>query len=556
MTWQHSHQLQQLSTHSLEPILDFLSVKEVAQCNLVCSSWHQHISQSAIWKRLCIRMFNLPSAFEHVLELNDCKSTTTKLYQCRKSPLVLQFASIFKTFVGGGEHEVFEVATLQGYNDTPTAQHEIRAQNVVAQNATVPLDYCSAPSKSIFCHLDLTELKPNDLLRLSEDDLKVHEESKPLDQLWMNRLLVALNKLNIDGMHTNDVDFPATFIQQFLTIFEKATSRIEDQEDFLFLVFNTFKKLNIFLSVMVKKLDYVMNFNDKVTFQELTKKVFGVWNDVIRNNNQIFTRLELIAVNEFREDFGCQKSEALTSIFSLFYFMNNPKKWALPSKQFNGARYACEFLFKVYELTLGSIIFANLKLIGMAPDENKLQLMVALLNAMKQECEYMAPLYKSCPSKTAIHIISKKCVEYAFSLNTDLSAIFAGLYKRYNCTLETYEEYRKDPAFVLYTEVPSELESGFHSLELHNVDVARKFGSFMYDHSEEIANTVRSMHELTTQMCKDFQMNAIVSKRSRASTSSTEPSTSSSRQAANTTRGRIRPREDSEETTPSKRQKR
>lgn len=456
-----------------------------------------------------------------------------KLYDKRhkRTQLSLQFANLFKTYVGGGENEVYGLATLAGFDRfTPNITHEVlMRENVITKYGSVPLD-CSERSKSnnnsnnnnssIYCHLDVTNLKWNDLQLTTSDSGDDDDQSTLLqniqsvspEQRWLTRLSIAMNKLNIDGMRDEDIEFPAVYISQFIQLFERAVMKIDDNEDFFFLIYNTMKKMNILLRLMVKKMDYVMNFTDKLKFQQLTRKVFDVWNGMIQNHTQLFTRLELIAVHEFREDFGCEKSETLKAIYELFYSMNTPVRWAVPSKKFNGTRFACEFLFKVYELTLGSIIFSNLKLIALAQDDNKLLLFKTLLNAFRNECEQMSVLHKSCPSKTAVHIVSKKVVEYIFSLNTDFGALVTGLFKRYNCTSQEWEQMNLDPCFILYTQVPEELESAF-SLELGNdALVAQKFSAFIYSREEQLADSLQAMSDLTMIVSKANHVQSVVNK--------------------------------------------
>jgi hypothetical protein len=443
-----------------------------------------------------------------------------RLYDTRnkKTSLGTQFGNIFKTYIGGGEHEIYELSSLIHYRDTPTVQQEVVRENVITRYANVPLDYTSTSNSSIYCHLDVSELKPSELLRTSlhnSDDgqvVTINDNSIPSYERWLNNLLICMNKFSIVDMTDRDTYFPAYYLSQFMYLFDRAVAKIDDREAHLFFVYNTIKKINILLRAMVKKGEYVMNYNDKLKFNQLTGYVFDVWNNMVRMNSTLFTSLQLIAVDEIRQEFGCVKSETLQNIYELFYLMNTPKKWTVSKKRYKGTRYACEFLFKVYELTLGSILFANLKLIAMAPDDNKLTLFSALLKAFREENNAMSALHKTCPSRTALHSISQKIVEFIFTLNTDFAALIRGLYSRYEYREERYQQVRNHPSFVFYSMIPAELEGALDTMDLLDPTAAHKFSLFMFDQFDQIQQAVQLMNSLVTPITRDESVQRVVKK--------------------------------------------
>src|SRR3989338_1354101 len=94
------------------------------------------------------------------------------------------------------------------------------------------------------------------------------------------------------------------YTRLFISLLERASLRIEDDEDFVFIVHNALKRVNIFLQELASKGNYMMNYESKTRWQAFMTSLYKVWNQMTVFANALFLRLQVIAVEEFRTDFG------------------------------------------------------------------------------------------------------------------------------------------------------------------------------------------------------------------------------------------------------------
>src|SRR4051812_23704021 len=94
------------------------------------------------------------------------------------------------------------------------------------------------------------------------------------------------------------------YVKEFITLLESMSIRIGEDEDFVFIVHNTLKKVNIFFQELLAKGNYMMNFGAKTRWVStltqcydvslhiiqlsLITNLFQLWAQVPRIANQTF----------------------------------------------------------------------------------------------------------------------------------------------------------------------------------------------------------------------------------------------------------------------------
>ena len=152
------------------------------------------------------------------------------------------------------------------------------------------------------------------------------------------------------GIHTTitreDILNLDLYLKLFFVLFERTSLRIHRDEDFLYAVYNTVKKVSIFIRVLSIKTTYVLSFEQKNIWQEFLSMIYAFWTNIVKTRAPLFDRVNNIADVLMREFFGNYKPAALVSCFEIYhtFALAKPIKSAVPEEMdlyANNARTFC-----------------------------------------------------------------------------------------------------------------------------------------------------------------------------------------------------------------------
>jgi hypothetical protein len=307
---------------------------------------------------------------------------------------------------------------------------------------------------------------------------------------------------------------------------ERASLRIEDDDDFVFIVHNALKRVNIFLQELASKGNYMMNYESKTRWRAFMTSLYKVWNQMTVFANALFLRLQVIAVEEFRTDFGETKSDTLQRIFDIYYVLNIPKSETvsgqLDTHVLSRGRYACEALFKLYILTICPVLYGNAQLIEhVFDDSQKLDHFYKLIYALKTENIQMETICKeSCPSSVIVRYFKSQMIQWFIELQILFTRVLQRLFTSYSTP--NVEECRNRPNFVLYSSIPTELETIFQPYVETEEDFLR-FSCFMQTHYENMFKIVQNMNSFIAPLMRDPKIKSSVNEYRKSENASQSP---------------------------------
>ncbi|KAL0482200.1 hypothetical protein AKO1_013309 [Acrasis kona] len=465
------------------------------------------------WKTFCVQTWNLPNVFCHLLSNEECKYYCLRWNNClevvkrkKQEPdvaFVIDFSRFFKTYCGGGEHESQDVTS-----------GSLRPRMVINR---IQENFNSNPvgllTSNVFCHLDVLSLETSNMTKY-----ELQNEQKTQQEVWYRSLKYAMRCLDHASI---DRDAPAIrhFISTFIELLSLSASRIEDDEDFVFFVHNSLKKLNIFLQAVKAKANYMMDYTIKLRWNELFDSIMIIWNEAPSTINQTFTRLQLIAVEEIRSDFGETKSVTLQRVFDTYFLLNTPKdvfnhfqqKQSTFTDVLDRNVYECEVLVKIYVMTLGSILFGNSQIIEsvLQTDELRLQHFYQLIKSYQCEHKQMEILWAGCPSKGIRKFLKTQHVKWLLHIHILLTRILQRSFSTFAVHSHQVIDYHNMRNYHSYTKVPSDLELIFSRYVESDEDLMR-FSCFMCFHFDSMFRILQVMNSFTNPLSKDQEIKKIV----------------------------------------------
>jgi len=137
------------------------------------------------------------------------------------------------------------------------------------------------------------------------------------------------------------------YLKLFFVLFERTSLRIHKDEDFLYAVYNTVKKVSIFIRVLSIKTSYVLRFDQKLIWQEFLSMIYTFWTNIVKTRSSLFERVNNIADVLMREFFANYKPTALISCFEIYhtFALAKPIKSAVPDEMDHHANSACMFIY-------------------------------------------------------------------------------------------------------------------------------------------------------------------------------------------------------------------
>jgi hypothetical protein len=250
-----------------------------------------------------------------------------------------------------------------------------------------------------------------------------------------------------------------------------------------------------------------------------------MWNQVPKLFSQIFLRLQIISIEEMHSDFGETKSDTLQRIYDIYYLLNHPKSETVAKRSpddllitshlLSRNRYACEVLFKIYILTISSVLYGNSQLIEnvLQEGEQKLEHFNKLVNALQDENKHMDQIWRSCPSKNIRRYCKAKMIKWFLDMQVLLTRVLQRLFTSYRGP-ETDEELyilEQELNYIRYRAVPVELELIFAPYVDCEQDLIR-FSCFMQKHYHIIFRIMQNMNAFVTSVVKDPSIKQVVNK--------------------------------------------
>lgn len=545
-------------------IFSFLEdVQDLANCQCVCSRWRNVLHSHPAWTCCCMKTWNLPQSFKALYEGHEARKCCQRWQKCvhkfKGSLFLNHFFACFKTFCGGGEQEAYiahesiasdklvqhlrnkqfltclkddEYVSTTSDDEEDNEMRDTTACGTIDRSLLLSLPYVpfenaltgerfnlNEPAKdaqrSLFCHVDVSKLASvNDNSNAIRDENGDYD-LQDLSDLWLYSLHNQLRLVD----HTKYVQPDATAIVAFITIFfdmlETALLKIEDDEIFLFMLYNALKKVNVFLRVIENKSDFIMELSVQEKWRAMVNQVFECWQALPARHSKLFTRTLKIASSLTREYFANHKPDALVRCFDIFFLLNvnalggcpnNPEANLLFKQEVYGEPILNAYVAMVSQILKENVHLSTFKSIAAQFDHFYFMFM-----SLKQEDNLFNKYVISSPmiTPTFVRKYQVKILELFMQLHAYLCKCIRTCYDKYDAATMF-------PSFSTpsthYANIPQELEISFHGISLCRPGESQKFDKFMHTFNDVLCNIIREIEQFVIPLSKNPAVHRIINK--------------------------------------------